>query len=86
MVTRPACGCFLPVGWFEAGARFVTVNFGGWDDHTQIREAYQKRMPAFDNALATLISDLDERGLLDETLVWVASEFGRTPKNQFVSR
>lgn len=64
----------------EAGARFVTLTFGGWDDHTQIRENYQKQMPAFDNALAMLIRDLDDRGLLDSTLVWVTSEFGRTPK------
>ena len=64
----------------EAGARFVTLNFGQWDTHTQIRETYQKQMPALDNAIATLITDLDDRGLLDSTLVWVASEFGRTPK------
>ena len=64
----------------EAGARFVTLMFGGWDDHTQIRENYQQKMPAFDNALAALISDLEDRGMLDETLIWVASEFGRTPK------
>ncbi len=64
----------------EAGARFVTLTFGGWDTHTQIRESYQKQMPAFDNAIAMLIRDLDDRGLLDSTLVWVASEFGRTPK------
>ena len=64
----------------EAGARFVSLTFGGWDTHTQIRETYQKQMPPLDNALATLIRDLDDRGLLDSTLVWVASEFGRTPK------
>jgi len=64
----------------EAGARFVSLTFGGWDDHVQIRENYEKQMPPLDNALATLIRDLDERGLLDSTLIWVASEFGRTPK------
>lgn len=64
----------------EAGARFVSLTYEGWDDHTIIREQYEKKMPAFDNALSTLITDLDERGLLDSTLVWVASEFGRTPK------
>ena len=37
-------------------------------------------MPPLDNALATLIRDLDDRGMLDSTLIWVASEFGRTPK------
>lgn len=64
----------------EAGARFVSLTFGGWDDHVQIRENYEKQMPPLDNALATLIRDLDSRGLLDSTLIWVASEFGRTPK------
>jgi uncharacterized protein (DUF1501 family) len=64
----------------EAGARFISLTFGGWDDHVQIRENYQKQMPPLDNALATLIRDLDDRGLLDSTLIWVASEFGRTPK------
>ena len=64
----------------EAGARFVSLTFGGWDDHTQIRENYEKQMPPLDNALATLIRDLDDRGMLDSTLIWVASEFGRTPK------
>lgn len=64
----------------EAGTRFVTVVFGAWDTHTQIREHYQSQMPALDNAIAMLIKDLEDRGMLDETLVWVASEFGRTPK------
>ena len=64
----------------EAGARFVSMTYGFWDNHVQLREAYQSQMPAFDNALATLIEDLDERGKLDSTLIWVASEFGRTPK------
>lgn len=64
----------------EAGARFVSLTFGGWDDHTRIRENYEKQMPPLDNAIAALIRDLDDRGLLDSTLIWVASEFGRTPK------
>ena len=44
----------------EAGARFVSLTFGGWDDHTRIRESYEKQMPPLDNALATLIRDLDD--------------------------
>lgn len=64
----------------EAGARFVTLNYGGWDTHVQLRETYRKQMPALDHAIAALIEDLDGRGLLDSTLIWVASEFGRTPK------
>ncbi len=64
----------------EAGARFVTLTYGDWDTHTRIRENYEMRMPALDNAIAALINDLEQRGMLDSTLVWVASEFGRTPK------
>ena len=64
----------------EAGARFVTMTYGGWDHHTNIKGAIEGQVPSFDQAYAALISDLDQRGLLDETLVCVASEFGRTPK------
>lgn len=64
----------------EAGARFVTLKYGGWDDHGALQTSFEQQMPAFDNAFAALITDLEERGLLDSTLVWVASEFGRTPK------
>lgn len=64
----------------EAGARFVTLRYGSWDDHTNIKKSYEEQMPAFDHAFANLIQDLEERGLLDSTLVWVTSEFGRTPK------
>jgi hypothetical protein len=73
--------CLLARRLVEAGARFITINMGvSWDTHERLREAYQTNMPALDNAIATLIRDLDDRGLLDSTLVWVASEFGRTPK------
>ena len=72
--------CLLARRLVEAGARFVTLTFGGWDTHVQLREVYQKQMPALDNAIAMLVRDLDDRGLLDSTLIWVASEFGRTPK------
>lgn len=64
----------------ESGVRFVSFDYGGWDDHSNIKAGFETRMPAFDNAFATLINDLDERGLLDSTLVWVVSEMGRTPK------
>jgi uncharacterized protein (DUF1501 family) len=64
----------------EAGARFVTLTYGGWDHHTAITGNMHRLLPAFDRAYATLLSDLDERGLLDSTLVLVSSEFGRTPK------
>ena len=64
----------------EAGARFVTLHYGEWDHHTEIKKNFDEKMPAFDKAFAALVNDLDDRGLLDSTLVWVTSEFGRTPK------
>lgn len=63
-----------------AGARFVTLTYGGWDHHNQITRNFRNQMPAFDQAFSALILDLDAQGLLDETLVMVSSEFGRTPK------
>jgi len=64
----------------ESGVRFVTVSYGGWDHHASIESAMNKQAPEFDQALAGLIADLDDRGLLDSTMVLVTSEFGRTPK------
>ena len=64
----------------EAGVRFVTVSFGGWDHHAGIENAMRRQAPMLDQALAGLISDLDDRGMLDSTLVLITSEFGRTPK------
>jgi hypothetical protein len=64
----------------ESGVRFVTVSYGGWDMHTRIKDGFDKKMPQLDKAFAALISDLEERGLLDSTLVFMSGEFGRTPK------
>ena len=64
----------------EAGARFVTLTYGGWDHHVNIMAGVRAQLPVFDQAFAALVSDLDERGLLDKTLVLVSTEFGRTPK------
>ncbi|MCA9039176.1 MAG: DUF1501 domain-containing protein [Planctomycetaceae bacterium] len=64
----------------EAGARFVTLTYGSWDMHDNIHGGINNQLPAFDQAYASLIRDLDQRGLLQSTMVVVASEFGRTPK------
>jgi uncharacterized protein (DUF1501 family) len=64
----------------EAGTRFVSVTYGSWDTHTRINEYFNESMPAFDHAFSALITDLDQRGLLDSTLVMVMTEFGRSPK------
>ncbi|MEZ0277446.1 MAG: DUF1501 domain-containing protein [Roseimicrobium sp.] len=64
----------------ESGVRMVSVNYGGWDHHSNIKGAFEGQAPSFDQAFARLITDLEERGMLDRTLVMVSSEFGRTPK------
>jgi uncharacterized protein (DUF1501 family) len=64
----------------ESGVRLVTLNYGGWDMHQKIKDGINRTLPAFDQGYATLIRDLERRGLLDSTLVMVSSEFGRTPK------
>jgi len=64
----------------EAGVRFVSLTYGGWDMHAKITDGFRNQMPPLDQALAALIEDLDSRGMLEKTLVMVSSEFGRTPK------
>jgi uncharacterized protein (DUF1501 family) len=64
----------------EAGVRFVSMTYGGWDHHTGISKAMQGQMPSFDKAFAALINDLEDRKMLDSTLIMVSTEFGRTPK------
>jgi hypothetical protein len=64
----------------EAGVRLVNLTYGGWDMHDNIVAGFRNQMPAFDQGFSRLILDLEQRGLLDSTLVMVSSEFGRTPK------
>lgn len=64
----------------EAGVRMVSVNYGSWDHHSNLKSSFESQAVQFDQAFARLIRDLDERGMLDTTLVLVSSEFGRTPK------
>ncbi len=64
----------------EAGVRFVTLEYGSWDCHQDVKKACDDQMRPFDYAITGLVTDLDRRGLLDSTLVWVTTEFGRTPK------
>lgn len=77
--------CLLARRLAEAGVPMVNVNYchtpsGSWDTHGQhFRQMKQSLAPTFDAAFSALVTDLDERGLLDETLVVVNAEFGRTP-------
>jgi uncharacterized protein (DUF1501 family) len=64
----------------ESGVRFVTLTYGGWDLHGGIVGGTKSQLPQLDQAFATLITDLKNRGLFDSTLIMISSEFGRTPK------
>ncbi len=72
-------GCLLARRLVEHGVRFVEVVSGGWDTHDQNFDAMEDKCPPLDRALASLLTDLEVRGMLDETLVVFATEFGRTP-------
>jgi uncharacterized protein (DUF1501 family) len=65
----------------EGGVRFVTVTDGGWDTHQDNFKAMKTRLlPRLDAAVSGLVQDLSDRGMLEQTLVVVLSDFGRTPK------
>ncbi|MEQ8790427.1 MAG: DUF1501 domain-containing protein [Pirellulaceae bacterium] len=64
----------------ESGVKFVTVHNGGWDMHSTIDTSIKRRMPETDRAIGVLIQDLAERGMLDDVMVCVMGEFGRTPR------
>jgi hypothetical protein len=64
----------------EAGSTFVTVHFGGWDHHWDLKKGMENALPMVDSAVAALFEDLAESGLLATTLVVLCGEFSRTPK------
>ena len=72
-------GCLLARRLVDSGVRFVEVNHEGWDHHKALADEMEDVAPVFDQAFATLINDLQQRGMLDSTLVVVATEFGRKP-------
>jgi len=74
-------GCLLAARLVEAGVKFVTVTFGGWDTHSgNFKACKEKLLPQLDQGLSALLNTLAERGLLESTSVYVTGEFGRTPK------
>ena len=60
----------------ESGVRFVTLTFGGWDMHSSIERSVRNVLPILDRAVGTLVDDLHQRGMLDNTAVVVMGEFG----------
>ncbi|MCA9069613.1 MAG: DUF1501 domain-containing protein, partial [Planctomycetaceae bacterium] len=73
--------CLLARRLIEQGVRFVQVYSGGWDSHDYIERSHRSRICSIDRPVAALIADLRERGLLDETLIVMCGEFGRSPDN-----
>ena len=76
--------CLMARRLVEAGTRFVTVHYDcvdgySWDSHRNSDDVKNHLLPTFDQACAALLTDLDERGLLAETLVVAMGEMGRTP-------
>jgi hypothetical protein len=73
-------GCLLARRLIENDVRFVEVTYGSWDTHNSNFVTLPEKAEILDQALSALLSDLKERGLLDDTLVVLATEFGRTPE------
>ena len=64
----------------EAGTRCVTINTGYWDHHNDLEKGLEQHLPPLDRAIWALIDDLDQRGMLDDVVIYCAGEFGRTPR------
>ena len=73
--------CLVARRLVERGVPYITINYkGGWDTHKQNFQVMRQRLPEMDKAMSSLLQDLSEHGLLDNTIVWWSGEFGRTPK------
>jgi uncharacterized protein (DUF1501 family) len=72
--------CLLARRLVEAGVPWVSLNWGGWDHHFNIFTDMKRMLPELDQAFSTLLTDLNQRGLLENTLVVLLGEMGRTPK------
>jgi len=80
--------CLLARRMVEAGCRFVSIENGHWDTHRKNTYSLRELLcPAFDQAVAALLNDLESRGMLGKTLVVISTEFGRTPRiNELIGR
>ncbi len=74
--------CLMARKLSEAGVRFVEVCDPGWDHHNNLHQGLINRTRSVDQPVAALLADLEQRGLLEETLVLFGSEFGRLPQAQ----
>ena len=72
--------CLMARRLVEEGVPYITINYNGWDTHKQHFQMMDRQLPTMDKAMAMLLQDLSDRGLLDSTIVWWGGEFGRGPK------
>ena len=70
--------CLLARRFAEAGVRYIQVNHGGWDHHGSINSALKRSCLAIDQPIGAFLTDLKQRGLLEDTLIVSSGEFGRT--------
>lgn len=75
--------CLVARRMVEAGVKYVTINYRGWDTHKKHFEAMRQLLQQTDSGFSTLLADLADHGLLDSTIVWWGGEFGRTPRIQW---
>ncbi len=74
-------GCLMARRLVEAGVPFIEVDYGGWDNHGNIFPTLQnQKLPVIDKAISALVTDLDQRGLLQDTAIIWMGEFSRTPR------
>ena len=78
--TRLGSGLLLAKRLVKGDVRFIEVNNGGWDTHTENFEKLDIKLKELDDAVSSLVLDLQSEGLLDSTLVAIVTDFGRTPK------
>ena len=79
--TNFGMSCLLATRLVESGVKFCTISFGGWDTHRDNFTALKTRqLPQLDEGLSALFNGLEQKGLLESTVVYVTGEFGRTPK------
>jgi uncharacterized protein (DUF1501 family) len=79
-LTRFGQSCLAARRLVERGVPYITINWGGWDTHTEHFTRMQQMLPELDQGLATLLADLSDRGLLDSTIIWCGGEMGHAPK------
>jgi hypothetical protein len=81
--TKFGQSCLVARRLVEKGVRYVTINYNGWDTHKKHFQAMRRKLPDLDQGMSALLRDLEQRGLLDSTIVWWGGEFGRTPHVQW---